>query len=863
MRLFTPRAAPSGEALVARPRLEGAVERLLGVPVSVVRAGAGFGKTTLLRAWAARLAGVAEVAWVTLEDRDASARALVEKLNDGLRACIPGFGRNVEHVAAASPSERQLLEALQNELLTWTEDAQRTLVLFVDDVHAIAAEESALTMLGYFAQTLAPRVHVVFASRLPLKFVPISRYRAAGVLFEIDEDELRFTESEAAELLKGDDAARAFVEQTEGWAIALGLSAQVLTANPNAIERALNVSRDSVFEFLAEEVTAHLSDELRRRLYVLAVPDLIDDRYAAPLLDVESIHPIVDELAERGLYVTSTERGIWRFHHLFRQFLLERFARADAALLRRSRLRYAELLRQNGNKVQALTELLDIGEYEPIVEYVHEALTTIYSSDRYKQFIRLLARVPDRIMQQNPMLHRFYAMALVRDEKLDHAETQLHLCYERANAIGDMAAACIAQMELGNVAGRFYYLRRGKFDESEKHFRRAVELAKRPELEDRPQFRSVMHWHLGMALAARGSFDEAFAHLAVTEGIERAATRHVDMMFVEMSTVCGWMGDWRRALDYAELAEELFRSGGGDSFVGLALLHQAIAHVHLNPHNDRCIEIANAALAAIKEHLPENIAEAHLVVARAALNHIPPSVDAANSALEAAESALKNAPNPVFSFDAMNLRMQLAMLSGRGDEARTALRRAKTLASANGDPWQLALGIFSGGMLELIEGRDAASEEAFSKAAEAFSAVSDRYYAALARLSALGCEARSGALSAEAVDAFFRSLQDDRMEYVTLSAPRSAASLLRWSLRNVHAIDLAEEYLGPSVRDVTDLLAIAEDAELSPLSRATAIRIAAKASPFEARTTVARLAGDGDPLVSGTARATLDYLPHP
>lgn len=848
---------------IARPRLEKLAEAICGAAVTVVRAGGGFGKTTLLRAWAQRLEQKVRCAWLSLDSADASATALCEEINKSLAEALPNFGTSLTQLFERGVERHaRLVAALVNELLAWTEEHNADAVLFLDDVQTILEDKGAVEAIGQFLRSLPPRVHVVLATRAALRFSPLSKLRAIGAVLDIEESELRFTLDEAAELLSDSETASTFIEQTEGWPIALGLTAHVARTRPATKPRATLPSDESVFDFLASEVLHELPDTLRRALLILSIPVTVDTKYAPALLPDENVEGLVEEIRNRGLYLAKVNDGIWRFHQLFRNFLLTEFRKTDPATERLLRIRYAALLRQNGETMAALDQLLEAEEYEQILEYVYEALVSIRLSDRYKSFLALFSRVPDRVLEEKPMLRRFYAMALSRDGKTAAAEAQLESCYDRALAIDDLATAFVAQIELGILVDGFTNLARKAHPRSENCFQRALELAESEQLRNRERYLQFAHWHLGMALACRGAFDEAFTHLAVAEQIERGNDLHLDVMLAEMAAVHGWRGDWATSLRMSELAEELYRASGGTYTVGRALSVQAKAHFALHPKSERCLEICRSSLEFLNADDHDELAAANALLARIALNTIPPSIELATKAILAADAQLDSMPNPVVAFELARTRFEAALLSGQLNECEAQIARARSIASATRDAAQLAAMPFLDGLVAIVHDSDEAAIHLFEQSALQFEAIGDRFNYALAFLSAVGCRARTNDLTPAQVNEFLAFVDANKMSYVTRSAPRSASSLLLWCLKNGHEIERIEDIIADSTTALlTEIGDVAQSQEMRATSRAAAIRILARSSPLVARHVLTQIKNDPDPLVAGTVRAMLDYLP--
>src|SRR5439155_13556101 len=95
MMLLSSRLAPPRlpNSLVQRERLLAALDGALATPLTLLCAPAGFGKTTLLSAWASR--HQAQVAWLSLDELDTSPTRFWVSLIAALRRCggyAPSFG---------------------------------------------------------------------------------------------------------------------------------------------------------------------------------------------------------------------------------------------------------------------------------------------------------------------------------------------------------------------------------------------------------------------------------------------------------------------------------------------------------------------------------------------------------------------------------------------------------------------------------------------------------------------------------------------------------------------------------------------------------------------------------------------------
>ncbi|HVA36766.1 MAG TPA: LuxR C-terminal-related transcriptional regulator [Candidatus Dormibacteraeota bacterium] len=858
-KLLPPTAVAGG---VARPRLEGIADRMLEVPAALVTGGGGFGKSTLLATWFTRLGSRARVAWLAIEPQDASLTALAEAFQQAAQHAIPELGDSVRRLLDEGCRDvAPYASALVNELFVVTEDLGVHLVLFVDDVHHVCDDpDGALAFLSAFLTGLPPRVHLALASRRALSFPPLAKLRNAGRLVEVDEAALRFRPDEASALVGDARMAERLVERTEGWAIAVRLTAALAPSHGGDLDEMLGSAGESVFRFLAEEVVSSLPAETRAQLHALALPTSVDPATANVLLEREDGAAILDALTQRGLYLTVDRRGQRRFHHLFREFLLHRFRLEDPAGERELRRRYAVLLRERGEKLEALGQLIEAGAYLDVVEYVQEALMTIRFTDRFRALLDLLAQVPEAVKRQKPMLYRLHAMALQRCGLLRDSDEQLARCYDAALAAGDDATACMALLELGVGSDDFRFQGHGEFRRSEGYFRRALELARSRELRGRTGYRRLAHYFLGMALAARYAYGEALRHLSAAERLELEEGRHGELILVGEALAFGWMGEWRRSLECAEHAEELFRNGA-EFQLGHAWLAQARAQLALREDAARARELCAQAVEAFRAaQQQDELGGAYLTMLRALLAADPPDLAGAAAACDEAARAL-DPRDPVARFELAFARAEIAAASGETDVVEARLADAAAIARRSGDRRRAALVTLAEARSRTARGQDEEAAALFGEAAERFAGVGDRHHRALARLEWAASGARRGTLTAEALGETQVQLETQHLEHVANAAPRAAGALLAWALRHGVEVERAERLFGGFVADDEEVAAVALDASLPAPGRAAAVRLLAKGAQGSCRALIVKLTKDGDALVSSTATAVLNLLP--
>ncbi|GAA0591379.1 tetratricopeptide repeat protein [Kribbella sandramycini] len=322
------------EGTVGRPRLtalldEGAQRRLL-----TVVADAGFGKSTLLSAWAAGRS----CAWHTVRAEDASLAGMVARLAEALRSQVPalaaipaelqsprGPDADAEQETRAFAYAALLADALAQNL-------DDDLVLVLDDLHELGPDAPATRLIEGLVRIAPPNVHLIVASRTSMPF-GIDRLRGRGQVLEIDATGLRFTVAETLSVLETvlgngtEELAESLQAAVQGWPAAVRLAVEALRTAPPAerlgrLQRALR-SDGPLYDYLAEEVFAAEPPAVRRLVAGVAVlPRFGTDLCQA--IGLTSGVETLQQLRTRGLLVSAGDADGYELNPLVKNFANDR-----------------------------------------------------------------------------------------------------------------------------------------------------------------------------------------------------------------------------------------------------------------------------------------------------------------------------------------------------------------------------------------------------------------------------------------------------------------------------------------------------------------------------------------------------------
>jgi LuxR family transcriptional regulator, maltose regulon positive regulatory protein len=305
---------------VARPRLLDALDDSAGVPLTLLAAGPGTGKTVLLTDWA--LAQEAPVRWINLTAADAAPRRFWLLLCSALGAFMGGGER--APAVAANPTAA----GAQSLLASMTSSAVPP-ILVIDDAHLLT-HPAVLEGLDLIISRGPPRLHWVLAARSdPL--LPVHRYRLAGLMRELRATELAMTQGEVQELLAahGVTLSRrdldALLARTEGWVAGLRLSAMRMegSRNPGRFVSELALDQGSIGEYLMAEVLDRQPEPVRRMLAETSFLDEVTGPLAEAITGLEGCGDMLAELAGKNSFVVPLDAAQTRFryHQLFAEIL--------------------------------------------------------------------------------------------------------------------------------------------------------------------------------------------------------------------------------------------------------------------------------------------------------------------------------------------------------------------------------------------------------------------------------------------------------------------------------------------------------------------------------------------------------------
>ncbi|MFC6159863.1 LuxR C-terminal-related transcriptional regulator [Kribbella jiaozuonensis] len=418
-KLYRPR---SRAGLVHRPRLDERLLRKDGTGLTLVAAPAGFGKTTLVSAWAAD-----DAAWVSLEESDQDPVTFWTYVLTALDRAAPGIAEDALALLQAGPAPIEtVLTGVLNELSVLPGEID----LVLDDYHLADGLEISRGMT-YLLDHLPPQLHLLISTRAD-PALPLSRLRTRGELVEVRAADLRFTLEEVDSYFTGmglDAAAIATLEErTEGWIAALGLAALSLRGRSDASGFIDDFAGDDryVVDYLVDEVLDRQPEQVRRFLLETSVVN----RLTGPLCDAVTGQPggraMLESLERQNLFVVPLDdrRQWYRYHHLFTDVLRARLLaeRGDVSELHR---RAAQWYDDAGDTVAAVHHAVAAGDVDRAADLVELAVPALRRERQEATIRRWLDDIPEDVVRRRPVLAIGFVGALMASNEFTGVEQRL------------------------------------------------------------------------------------------------------------------------------------------------------------------------------------------------------------------------------------------------------------------------------------------------------------------------------------------------------------------------------------------------------------------------------------------------------
>lgn len=718
--------------LVERSALLARLDTGLFHTLMLLQAPAGFGKTTLVTQWIVQRSThvpFPRVAWLSLDAGDNDPLRFWRSLIMACQALEATVGQTALARLSAGveppfqiPSLETILTSFLNDLAQQVPDG----LLILDDYHAIN-EACIHETLTFFIDHLPTTLRMLLLSRAepPL---PLLRWRAKGVLFELQRADLRFSSEETISFLHqarlpplSDTALIQLDAVLEGWAAGLRLLAHTLRGTRTTLEVARTLislrddsgdenvgtrpfqARQQILDYFVTEILQAQPEALQRFLLQTSVLshlnasccDAVTDQKnsAAQLEAVERTGLFLEVMDKEALHLPQVSRAWYRYRDLWASALRrEATTRLGEEMLRALALRASRWYEQHAMAREAIEMALRAYDLERVALLIEHADAHGQISEPHT-LGRWLSTMPEGVLRAHPMLCWLTALSLqllqedpsISATGRERVKVLLHMAEEGWRNCGKLTF-------LGLITA-FHALSAWR----ESMFPQAVEYAQQAlaQLVDKGQarricmFRGICLFIIGTAQMYAGRFGEARPSLLEAYTCSLAdGDKHFTRSMLLLLGVCSYaLGELHQAHEYYQQALSDARRQEDREVIAQALLGLANTAFEWNHLSDTERQV-HEAVALVREEDADLRDRAALQFAL--LSHARGQITSAEQQLVALQARLQITSTPQAAQLLPTVHLWQARLALETGDLQNASRLRETLEREE----PMAAGIF-------------------------------------------------------------------------------------------------------------------------------------------------------------------------
>jgi len=400
--------------------------------IMVIEAQAGQGKTTLVPQYLEHCQK--PFLWYQVGSEDNDPVLLLSALQLALSRKIEDFSSpqlvSILEKGQIGPLDLQgCANILLNDIDT---SLKEELFIVFDDLHLVHQAPHTNQLIDYMIDTSPPRLHFILTSRHPLQ-LNARALRKNPQLIYIDSEALALNINDIENLYRSilkttitRSQAQGILTLTNGWIMGIVLTAHPLNRGDRKLpsrtgsdrSRLLNKEKDGyILRYFEDEIFSHLPETLHDTFFKLSFLDEIDVALARVLANVEDIDLHLGRMADENFFVyrLDDENRVFRFHHLFQEFLQVSGrhvlgSETVASIFRRAALYYLE----NELIEKALKALCNGSDFSQMEDVLRSHGLKLVSANRTVTILEILKTIPVKILLKHSWLSFFHGL-LSRD----------------------------------------------------------------------------------------------------------------------------------------------------------------------------------------------------------------------------------------------------------------------------------------------------------------------------------------------------------------------------------------------------------------------------------------------------------------
>jgi len=421
------------------PRIAKALDMTLFKKVTIIEAGAGYGKTTLLSQW--------------IEERK-----------------IPCLWYPSDHFPDLPWTN---VDPTNPNRLT-NKFGSNPFLLVLDNWHTASGNRDMPKIFDDLALNSPPYVHIILCTRVTPLLLGLARLEAEDAIFRIDESVLTFKPEEISSFIARASGVILSLEQiewlereTEGWPLALHLAGRTIAKaqrwNPEEVKK---VWLEKIFPYFQAEVLEGLPAVIQEFLLTLAVPSEISLEIFSPLLGLDKYLKNLKWVTQNHTFLFRIA-DTWRYHPLFQAFLRSKIEQ-NIPFFQDLSLRIGNLYLNLSRPIDSIPYLVRATAYSEAGWVLEELISALPREQWLETLERLLSLFPGEADKHLPKMLLSFGEGLAESGRGNDAFSWLRRASLGFGQLGDDLGITRSLCAMGTV-----YATMGLIEEAEAIYNQA------------------------------------------------------------------------------------------------------------------------------------------------------------------------------------------------------------------------------------------------------------------------------------------------------------------------------------------------------------------------------------------------------
>jgi ATP/maltotriose-dependent transcriptional regulator MalT/DNA-binding SARP family transcriptional activator len=624
--------------LLTRQRLLDKLYELLDYKLIIITAPAGYGKTSLLVDFANQ--SELPVCWFALDNLDQDPQRFIAHTIASIEQSFPEFGKQsaaaLDSTSQTNLDVNQMVTIIVNDAY---EHIREHFLLVLDDYHLVNESKKVDQFINRLVHEVNENCHIILASRALLTLPDLPLWVARSWVGGLSFEELEFNVEEIQTLIlqkynvtMPDSTATQLVAETEGWITGLLLSAETMSYGKMSKRQVKSVSGVDLYDYLAQQVLDRQPPEIRDFLLQTSFLEEFDDELCREVIGLDKDWAgLINYVLQNNLFILPVgDDGRWiRYHHLFRDFLQNRFEKEKPqekdSLLQRLTAVYGN--RGDWEKAYAICSRLK--DPQSAANLIEAAGTDLIKTGRLVTLAEWIDALPGDVLENRYNLISLRGISGIVQGQMEQGLLLLNQAARAQRKAGDNPGLA---RTLARRAVALRYM--GRYDDSLSDGSEALSIA-----ESDDSLRAIQAEALraiGASLYQIGRLNEAISRYNQSQAayISLGDKQNVANVMMELGLAYMISGHYRQALENYEKALEYWREV--QNTVGQANLLNNLGVLHdLMGNYVKAASVFEDALALAKQNKFTRM-EAYILCS---VGDLYMELDASDAAMEAYQRA--------------------------------------------------------------------------------------------------------------------------------------------------------------------------------------------------------------------------------